>query len=156
MPLIAWSAIAYASGLLAGFALAERTAMFVVGAVIVAALAVLRMGHRWVAATLVVVAGATLVAQAEASHERACAGVLGARRRWELRVDAPVEAGGVARGTISADGCSRRATVLVAEGEGAPGEVLLVTGQPSVDERTVLVQNGRLTALRPDDALARL
>ncbi|HEX7981180.1 MAG TPA: DNA internalization-related competence protein ComEC/Rec2 [Gemmatimonadaceae bacterium] len=156
MPLVAWSAIAYASGLLAGFALAERNAFAICGLVIVSALVALRMGHRWAAAALVVAAGAILIAQAEASHERACAAVLGARRRWELRVDAPAAAGGIARGAISADGCSRRATVLVAEGEGAPGEVLLVTGQPSVDERSVLVQNGRLTVLRADGVLARM
>src|SRR5689334_5426849 len=156
MPLVAWSAIAYASGLLAGFVLAERDALVVTGFVIVAALVAQRKGHRWAAAALVVAAGAVLIAQAEASHERACAGVLGARKRWELRVDAPAAAGGVARGTLSADGCMRRATVLVAEGQGAPGEVLLVTGQPSVDERAVLVQNGGLTVLGPDAAMARL
>src|SRR6476659_3023976 len=156
MPLVAWSAIAYASGLLAGFVLAERDALAVTGLVIVAALVALRNGHRWAAAALVVAAGAVLIAQAEASHERAGAGVLGARKRWELRVDAPAAAGGVARGMLSAEGCTRRATVLVAEGEGAPGEVLLVTGQPSVDERAVLIQNGRLSALRADGILARL
>ena len=156
MPLVAWTAIAYASGLLAGFALAERSALAVAGLVIVAALVASRQGHRWVAAALVVAAGAILIALADANHERACAGVLAARRRWELRVDAPAAAGGVARGMLGAEGCTRRATVLVAEGAGAPGEVLLVTGQPSVDERSVLVQNGRLSFLRADDVLARM
>jgi competence protein ComEC len=156
MPLVAWSAIAYASGLLAGFVLTERDAMLGSTVLIVAALAVLRMGHRWAAAALVVAAGAVLVASAEASHERGCGAVLAARRRWELRADAPAAAGGVARGMLSADGCTRRATVLVAEGQGAPGDVLLVTGQPSIDERTVLVQNARVTVLGPDAAMARL
>ncbi len=156
MPLVAWSAVAYASGLLAGFAFVERVALAISSLVIIAALAALRMERRWAAAALVMAAGAVLIALAEANHERGCAAVLAARRRWELRVDAPAAAGGVARGTISADGCTRRATVLVAEGQGAPGEVLAVTGQPSVDERTVLVQNGRLTVLGPDGVLARL
>src|SRR3982751_6154053 len=156
MPLVAWSAIAYASGLLAGFVLPDRDAVTATGVLIVAALAALRIRHRWASAALLVAAGATLVAVAEARHERACADHLATRRRWELRVDAPASAGGIARGTITADGCTRRAVVLVAEGNGLPGEVLLVVGQAFVDERAVRVQDARIVPLRADDALARL
>jgi competence protein ComEC len=156
MPLVAWSAIAYAGGLLAGAVLADHDAIAAAGLLIAAALVAQWKGHRWAAAALIIAAGATLVALADARHERACASMLASRRRWELRVDAHVAAGDVARGTLSADGCTRRATVLVADGRGAPGEVLLATGQPSVDTRSVLVQNGRIAPLRADGMLARL
>src|SRR5205085_3355296 len=156
MPRIAWTAVAYASGLLAGFALVEHDAVAMAGLMIVAGLVALWMRHRWAAAALVIAAGAALVALGEGRHERGCAALLAARRRWELRVDAPAAAGDVARGTLTAEGCTRRATVLVAEGHGAPGEVLLAMGQPSMDERAVLVQNGRITPLRADGVLARL
>jgi competence protein ComEC len=156
MPLVAWSAIAYAGGLLAGFVLTERDAFAAAVCLVALALIAQRLRRLTACAVLVVAAGAIFVAVAEARHERACAAVLAARGRWELRVDAPVAGGDVARGALSADGCTRRATVLVADGQGAPGEVLLVTGQASADARSVLVQNGHLVRLHPDGLLARL
>src|SRR3954454_1283141 len=110
MPLVAWGALAYASGLLAGFVVDERDAIALTGLVIAAALIALWMRHQWASATLVVAAGATLVALADARHERGCGYLLALRRSWELRIDAPAATGDVARGMISADGCTRRAT----------------------------------------------
>ena len=102
------------------------------GLVIVAALVALRRcGHRWAAAALVVAAGAILVALAEAGHERACVGALavdgdaGSFASMRPPRRAGVARGDAQRGRMHAprDACSSP------KGQGAPGEVLLVTGQ---------------------------
>ena len=156
MPLVAWSALAYAAGLLAGFTLEARGASVAAALLLVAGLLALRTRAAWRGAVSVLGAAGVLVAAAEVRRDRTCARLLGARSSWELRVDAPAAAGDVARGTIAADGCRRRATVLLASGFAAPGDVLALRGRASVDERAVLVQQGRVERLRADAPLPRL
>jgi competence protein ComEC len=155
MPLVAWSALAYGAGLLAGFALDARAASAAAALLLVAGVLALRTRTPWRGAVGLLAAAGVLVAAADVRHERACAAVLGARTSWELRVEAPAAAGDVARGTIDAEGCRRRATVLVAAGFAAPGDVAALHGRASVDERTVLVQQGRVERLHADAPLPR-
>ena len=155
MPLVAWSALGYAAGLLAGFTLDERQTALAGILLAVVALGSMRGKRGWITGVASLAAGGLLVALAEGARERSCAAMLGARRSWTLRVERPVEDGDVARGMLSADGCARRATVFVEEGRGAPGEVLALTGRAMVDERSVMVQGGRLRVLGADGVLAR-
>jgi competence protein ComEC len=155
MPLIAWSALAYAAGLLAGFALAERHSAL--AAVVLAGIALgsLRARRGWLPGVAAIAAGGVLVAAAESAQERSCAATLAARRSWTLVIERPASEGDVARGVLSADGCHRRATVFVASGHGAPGEVLELSGRALVQDRAVLVQDGRLHAVGVDGVLPR-
>src|SRR6188472_1279457 len=157
MPLVAWCAIAYAAGLLAGFALTERDALLaaaMLAALSVGAMRFLRV--RIIGGVIAIAAGGVLVAMADAAHERACGVALAARREWELSVEQSVGEGDVARGAISASGCRRRATVFVDSGRGAPGEALLLTGRAQPGEPAMIVQAGRLRALGRGALLPRL
>ena len=155
MPLVAWGALAYAGGLLAGFLLADRESAL--AATLAAALAV---GASWqrcgsIAGVAALGAGGLLVAMAEAAHDRACAATLAGGRRWELRLERAASEGDVARGWLSANGCRRRATVFVEEGRGVPGEVLELTGRAESGDRAILVRDARLRPIGGDGALPR-
>jgi hypothetical protein len=113
MPLIAWSALAYAAGLLAGFVLAERSAIAIVAVLAAAALAFMGTGYSRRGAVVAIAAGAALVAISEVRRERLCAATLASMHAWTLRVDAPARAGGLARGELSSAACHRRAAVVV-------------------------------------------
>ena len=156
MPLIAWGALAYAGGLLAGSLLAERDAvpLAVVAAALATAASWVRRGA--VGAVAAIGAGGVLVAMADAARERACAATLAGEHRWELRVERAVSEGDVARGWLSAEGCRRRATVFVREGRGAPGEVLELTGRAETGDRAILVREARLRSLGVDAILPRV
>jgi competence protein ComEC len=155
MPLVAWGALAYAGGLLAGFLLADRD-----GALTAALAAALAVGASWqrrgsIAGVAALGAGGLLIAMAEAAHDGACAATLARERRWELRVERAVSEGDVARGWLSALGCRRRATVFVEEGRGAPGEVLELTGRAEPGDRAMLVRDARLRSIGGDGVLPR-
>jgi competence protein ComEC len=155
MPLVAWGALAYAGGLLAGFLLADRD-----GALTAALAAALAVGASWqrrgsIAGVAALGAGGLLIAMAEAAHDGACAATLARERRWELRVERGVSEGDVARGWLSALGCRRRATVFVEEGRGAPGEVLELTGRAEPGDRAMLVRDARLRSIGGDGVLPR-
>ena len=156
MPLVAWCAIAYAGGLLAGFALDERHALL--AAVTLAALSIgaMRLGRGSIGGAVAIAAGGVLVAVADVAHERACVHTLSTRREWELSVEQSVDAGDVGRGTISALGCRRRATVFVESGRGAAGEALVLNGRAEPAERAMIVQAGRLRSLGAGAPLPRL
>jgi competence protein ComEC len=156
MPLVAWSALGYAGGLLAGFVLSERGAMAVSALLVPLALAALAARRRSIGAVAVIAAGGVLVALAESRVEGRCTLTLGASDSWALRVERAVREGDVARGTIEAAGCQRRAVVLLETGRAEPGEVLGLTGNASVDARSALVQDGRIVSSRRDGTLARL
>src|SRR5829696_6926956 len=154
MPLIAWSALAYAAGLLVGFAVMERYAVLAAVALAGLASGASRARHAWLGAVVAIAAGGVLVAVAEGAQERSCAARLAVRRTWTLRVERVAVEGDVARGQLSADGCVRRATVFVASGHGAPGELLELSGRAAVEERSVLVQDGRLRTFGADGVLS--
>ncbi|MDB4883625.1 MAG: internalization-related competence protein ComEC/Rec2, partial [Gemmatimonadetes bacterium] len=160
MPLIAWSALGYAAGLLAGFSLSERGAIAAAAAIAAVALALLVLDRRWAGAVAALAAGATLLAVADVRRERSCAATLRSLHAWELRVDAPADEGSVAHGELTAAGCKRAATVIVASGHGEPGEVLVLTGDvqadASPDARSMLVQRARIRRDRADSPLPRL
>ena len=162
MPLIAWSALGYAGGLLAGLCLAERDARSLWRACSRRS----RSSHyaaerRWVGAVAVVAAGAIFVARdlRRGASDRApqC---LGSLHAWELRVDVPVNAGGIGHGELSAGGCQRRATVIVETGHGEPGEVLRATGEAqadaSTDARSMLVTRAEPRARARSNSPLRL
>ena len=150
MPLVAWCALAYAGGLLAGFGLAERDAVLVGVLLAGGAVGTLRLPRGWIGGVIAIAAGGVLVAVADAAHERACGRALAARREWELTVEQSVDAGDVARGWISALGCRRRVTVFVESGRGTPGELLGLTGHAEPGDRAMLVQAGHLRSLGGD------
>ncbi|PYP80554.1 MAG: DNA internalization-related competence protein ComEC/Rec2 [Gemmatimonadetes bacterium] len=156
MPLVAWCALAYAGGLLAGITLPERHGLL--AAVVLAALAAgaVRLHRGWTGGVMAIAAGGVLVAAADVAHERACGQTLAARHQWELRVDVPVADGDIARGWVSAQGCERRAMVFVETGSGAPGELLALTGRAELGERSLVVQQGGLRVLGDDAVLPRL
>src|SRR6187549_2601444 len=120
MPLIAWCALAYAAGLLGGFALAEREALLFAATLAAVAIAALRLGRGWIGGAVAIATGGLLVAVADGAHERECGRALTALRRWELPIEQPASDGDVARGSISALGCTRRVSVFVESGHGSP------------------------------------
>ena len=156
MPLVAWGALAYAVGLLAGFTLGERTAIAL--AVLSAAGAALML-HRnrgaW-GAVAAVAAGAVLIALGEVRREEQCASLLRARHEWRVRVDAHAEQGDVAHGELDAEGCRRRATLLVTSGVAEPGDLALARGTLSIGDRGALVENAALERLGADAVLPRI
>jgi competence protein ComEC len=156
MPLVAWSALAYAVGLLAGFTLGERGA--IAAAVLfsgASAVALLR-GHSSAGAVAALAAGATLLAMGELRHDEHCARTLVAQREWRVRVDAHAESGDVAHGELEAAACSRRATLLVADGSAEPGDLSVATGAVSVGERGALLQDAVLRRVGADSPLRRI
>jgi len=167
MPLVARTALAVVTGLLAGFSLSERSAILcatVLAAPAFAALFARRPAAGSWGALAAVSAGAVLVAIAAARREHACLTSLATLSEWELRVDAPAEEGGVARGALSGAGCSTRGTVLVASGRATPGDVLRVTGEAAADAMSntmsgaqpLLIQHGHLERVGPDAPMPRL
>ena len=156
MPLVAWAAVAYAGGLLAGFLLAERHGT--AAAVVLAATAMVASRSRRgaIGGIAALGAGGLLVAMADDAHHRACAAMLASAGRWELRVERAVAEGDAARGELSALGCRARATVFVEEGHGAPGDVLDVVGRAEPGDRGILVRGARLRPLGDDGSLPRL
>ena len=156
MPLVAWGALAYAGGLLAGFLFAEREGTLVAALAAALAVGATRARRGPIGAVAALGAGGVLVAMADAAHERSCAVTLAAGLRWELRVERAVAEGDVARGWITAMGCRRRATVFVEQGDGAPGEVLELTGRAEPGGRAMLVRGARLRSLGRDGVLSRL
>ena len=156
MPLVAWCALAYAGGLLAGYLIAERAALLVAALLAGVVIAFLRLRRGWIGGAVAIAAGGVLVATADAAHERACDRALAAGRRWELRVEAAVAEGDVARGWISALGCRRRATVFVAQGHGVPGELLELTGRAEAGDHAIVVQAAVIRSFGRDALLPRL
>ena len=156
MPIVAWCALAYAGGLLAGFVLPEHDALLAASVVAALAIAALYLHRGWTGGVVAIAAGGLLVATADAAHDRACARALVARHQWELAVEQSVADGDMARGTISALGCRRRATVFVESGSGAPGELLLLAGRAENGEGAIVVQDGRLHSLGAGSTLPRL
>ena len=156
MPLVAWCALAYAAGLIAGFVLPERDAVVVAAMLAATSMTSLRLRRGSIGGVSAIAAGGVLVALADAAHERTCGAALAARGQWELAVDRSVAEGDVARGWISALGCRRRATVFVESGRGAPGELLALSGRAEVGERAMLVREGRVRALGAGSILPRL
>ena len=156
MPLVAWSALAYASGLLAGFTLDERWAVVVAIALAAAAAAALYRHRGTVGAVVAIASGATLLALSDVQRDERCASALTALREWRVRVEAHTEPGDVAHGEVEAAGCRRRATLLVADGLAEPGDLSLVRGSISIGERGALVQDAVLTPLGSDAVLPRV
>jgi competence protein ComEC len=156
MPLVAWCALAYAGGLLAGYGLEQRGAPLVAAVLAGAAVALLRHHRGWIGGVIAIAAGGVLVAIADAAHERACGRSLAARRQWELALDRAVDDGDVGRGWITASGCRRRVTVFVESGHGAPGELIALSGRAEPGDRAMIVQQGHLRSLGADALLPRL
>ena len=156
MPLVAWCALAYAGGLLAGFALTERDALVAAATLAALSIALLRTGRGWVGGVTAIATGGVLVALADSAHERACGDALAARRQWELSVERSVADGDVARGWISALGCRRRATVFIESGGGEPGARLELSGRAEIGVRAIVVREGRVRSLGAAGLLPRL
>ncbi|MEO8562605.1 MAG: DNA internalization-related competence protein ComEC/Rec2 [bacterium] len=156
MPLVAWSALAYAAGLIAGFTFDERGAIAAAVTLAACATAALVRGRSTVGAVTALAAGATLLALGDVRREQRCASALVALHEWRVRVEARAEPGDVAHGEIEGAGCRRRATLLVTEGAANPGDLLLATGKASIGERGALVEDVALQRLGSDAVLPRL
>src|SRR6187455_1926968 len=98
MPLVAWCALGYAGGLLAGFAMPEREALLATATLAALSVGAMRLRRGWICGVIAIAAGGVLLALADAAHERACGTALAARREWELSIEQSVDEGDVGRG----------------------------------------------------------
>lgn len=156
MPLVAWGAVAYAAGLLIAFAAPSGVA---IGALLVAlcvAVGSATLGRASAAACAGLVAAGVLAGVGTVSRDRSCRARLMAGAEWRAELESPALPGGAARATLRRGTCGVRATLLVASGRGAAGEIATVRGLASTDSRGFLVQRATLSDVRRPRSLAVL
>ena len=146
MPLVAWSVLTYAAALIAAFS-APPGARLALGALALAATLIFSLSERRTHATiLAVAAGAVLVASASEVFDARCAASLMRTSAWDAEFEADVVAGGLARARLHGNGCSTRATLLVASGFAKAGERAIVRGSASNGLHGIFVEDARVGA----------
>ncbi|HEX6535423.1 MAG TPA: DNA internalization-related competence protein ComEC/Rec2 [Gemmatimonadaceae bacterium] len=153
MPLIAQAAMAYASGLFAGFAgRSEAWLALLAAAGAGGAVAVLRRDGRWGALAAVLAAG-VLAARTSAVHEARCLDRLAHQRVWRMTLLVAAAPGAFAPAEASAPGCVVRASLSVRRGSARAGERVLAYGAATPTARRLVVRQARLV---PGGGRARL
>lgn len=155
MPLVARAAAAYTVGLAIGLCLDTRTASFAIGIALMAAVVLTPRSRAYGALTVVAAAG-SLVALADVAQSAHCAAALAHTRAWTVELETPAAPGNMARGTLSAAGCSAPGAILVSAGKAGAGAVASVGGIASADARGLFVRSARIRDARPRPSLAAL
>src|SRR5690349_2287880 len=128
MPLVARAAVAYAAGLALGLTCSSRVAMAAASVGLVTALWSARHPKATLAPIAILAVAGVLLGLADVRRSARCAERLVAAREWRVTFDAPVQAGGVGRAVLSANGCEAHATLLVSSGRADAGSVATVKG----------------------------
>lgn len=144
MPLVTRGAAAYAIGLAVGLSASAGVAMSIAAVALLSAFLLARNRRSTNQALAVITAAGVLIGMTEVQHSARCAAILVTAREWHAAFEAPAQAGGVGRATLSARGCASRATLLVAAGHADAGSVANVRGIASADERGLFVRSARI------------
>ncbi|MCC6928583.1 MAG: DNA internalization-related competence protein ComEC/Rec2 [Gemmatimonadaceae bacterium] len=152
MPLVTWSFISYAAGLLLGFG-----GVVVAGAVVGACAGLAALARRaWVhaVAALALVGGVAVGAQSRRA-DAACARDVRQHGRATILLRSDLAPGRAGRGIVQRDGCAVRVRVRVRRGGAAAGSAIDVDGTFAQRGDVLDVVDGNVQLLRPPGALAR-
>ncbi len=144
MPLVVWAAAAYAVGLAVGLTAGAGAAAAITALALLAAFVTARDRHATRSSVAIISAAGVLFGMAELQRSARCSATLVAAREWTARFEAPAEAGGVGRATLSAHGCQSPATLLVSAGRADAGAEAQVRGIASADARGLFVRSARI------------
>jgi len=143
MPLVARAAAAYTLGLAIGLCTSTSAATLATLVALLSAVLLVRLrGAR--GALAVGSAAGILVGQAEVARSAHCAAVLTHARAWTTVLETPAVPGAMARGTLSAGGCSSSGAILVSAGAADAGMVASVRGIATADPRGLFVRSARV------------
>lgn len=143
MPLIALAVLAYAAGLIAGFAGAAPVAILVgIGSVAIAA--VRRSGIQ-VALGALLVAGAFVALRDSAAAAR-CRSDATHRAPWHAQLEDAAGPGAFVHAEVRWPGCSMLASVSVERGRGEAGERVSLSGTAFLTARGIKVSHGHLAS----------
>jgi competence protein ComEC len=156
MPLVAWAALAYASGLALGLSARSSMGIGTATLMLVAAALFAWRGSSPRAAIAMLGCAGVLVGLADLRQTTRCAGQLARANEWTASFEAPARGGEVAHASLTAGRCQARATLLVSAGAAAAGEEATVRGDASADPRGLFVRNARLNGARRRPSLAAL
>ena len=150
MPLIAIAVLAYAAGLIAGFASAGVPA--IIAGAAYAAIAGAR--RRWMHAALaaLVVAGACVALQSDA-HAARCRSDAPHRAPWQARLEDAAAPGAFVHAQVEWSGCAIGAAVSVEQGRAAAGERVSLAGTAFLTSRGMKVTHGRIARAGARDPL---
>jgi len=148
MPLVTKAAAAYALGLAVGLTMSAHAASLATAAALLAAVVLSRRAGNSGPAVAVVMAAGVLLGMADRQHTTRCVAILVASREWTSEFEVATEEGGVGHATLSARGCSSRATLLVSTGRADGGSVGTVRGIASADARGLFVRGARIRDVR--------
>ena len=148
MPLLAWAVLVYAASLIVslGAGTLIRTAL---AAALLALTGVFFSHRRWRLwmTCAAVAAGGALVGMSVAGADASCSRRIAARGQWRATFETGAVEGAVAHGSVSDGECRIAVTVLVEQGNAAPGTTALVRGGATVDARGIFVEHARLSAV---------
>jgi competence protein ComEC len=157
VPLVAWSALAYAVGLLV--ALLGSSTGAAAGVVVLAlafAVAGVLRGMRAAPAVATLAAAGVLVGLATERADARCLADLALLSEWRATLDADAAPGEIARATFHAHGCTVRGAMLVGEGRARAGDQVRVDGVASGDRRGLFVHDAALHDAARSAALATI
>jgi competence protein ComEC len=149
VPTIAAAVLAYAAGLLAGFAASATAALWAIGVVCVGA--TLRRGRDRLAIAAIAVAGFSAAVAADRTRNGCVAHVLTAAA-FEVRLDADAEPGAFVPALAS---CGARIRVAVSRGNALAGSRVLVRGSATRARGGVIVTDATVVVVRGPPVLAR-
>ncbi len=150
MPLVASAVLAYAAGLLAGFAGLPASALAIAGALILVA--------AWrrsavIAGIAIAFGGGALMAAGHAVGAERCARPLPRQTTWLVKTAAPAEPGAFVAGRSLP--CGGAVSLGVERGRAEAGATVRASGTPVVTSRGLLVQHATIRVVSEPDALAR-
>jgi competence protein ComEC len=156
MPLVAWGALSYASGLLASLSTSFAGAVGAAAAATCVSLAALTAGRAAVAACAALVAAGALAGLTAESSGMRCRARLVAAGAWSAELGSTAAPGAVAHAVLREGGCEARATLLVATGRAGAGDVAVVDGVASADARGLFIRDAALREVRHPRSLAAM
>lgn len=152
MPLVTWSFVSYAAGLLLGFG-----GVVVAGAVVGAgagAVALLR-GARVQAVAALALVGGVAVGALSRRADADCARDVRRQQRATVLLQSDLAPGRMGRGILQRHGCAVRVRVRVRRGAAPAGSTITVSGTFALRGDALDVADAAIRVLRPPGALAR-
>jgi competence protein ComEC len=156
VPLVTWAVLVYASTLVVALSGSPLLRVVVGAGALVASLLAFTRSQRTVAVLSAISAAAVFIAAATLTADSQCRAQLAARHSWEINFDTDARDGEVARGIAAAQGCSIRATLIIASGHARQGQVATATGGASVNDGTMFIEDATLSSVRRGPYLAAL
>ena len=146
MPLVAWSVLTYCASLLVVFGVGSPMRVVCAAAALTCTVICACAGRRIAALLSAVASCASVVALVSLHEVERCGALLSSSRQWNAEFEAAASTGALARVVVSVQGCSARATFLVASGTAAAGEAATIRGRATQGEHGLFIEDASIIA----------